>query len=100
MSTAQRTPTVRYDSGAHDESEPTLIVTEVDANGIPHATADAFRNFIAAWQAVDPNGTWEPANVVEHIDALHYEDEAGECEWHVDGHGGYTLDNFPWWIEQ
>lgn len=57
---------VRYDSSAHEETEPRLRAT-VDDRGVPHATFEAFRAFVYEWHAIDPNGTWEPEGV--HLDA-------------------------------
>lgn len=90
---------VRYDSSAHEETEPRLRAT-VDDRGVPHATFEAFRAFVYEWQATDPNGTWEPEGV--HLDAgqLVYADEMGECRWNEDGAGAYALTGFPWWIEE
>lgn len=91
--------TVRYDSSAHDELEPVLNVTEVDAEGMPHATFEAFRAFLYDWMAVDANGTWAPDRLSVVRDELVYEDELGTSRWSSDNKGAFILAGWPWWID-
>lgn len=90
-------------------SSPALECESVKAerwNGfvVPIATAGAFREFIAAWQGVDPNGTWEAGGVrTDRRDGrLVYRDSEGnEDSWDLygvteNGEGLYALDGWVW----
>lgn len=92
--------TVRYASSNRELDEPVLNITDIDDNNVPHATAEAFYDFICEWEDIDPNGTWDSEGVEVINDTLTYSDEAGDLEFAPDGHGGYILADFPWWIER
>lgn len=62
---------------------PTLPGT-LDAKGFAHATAADFRDFIAAWLRVDPNGTWEPDNIIAEARVMTYTDEASALVFNRD----------------
>lgn len=62
---------------------PTLTGT-LDAEGFAHATAADFRDFIAAWHRVDPNGTWEPDNIIAEAHVMTYTDEVGALVFNRD----------------
>lgn len=70
---------------------------------IPNATAAEWRRFIAAWQANDPNGTWNVAGISEHDGALFYVDGDGnEDAWRTvtgtadNGEPLYAFDGWTW----
>jgi len=69
---------------------------------VPIVTAAAFRRFIAAWAAMDPNGTWEPTGVTVDGQTLRYTDSEGyEDSWSLagvtaDGEATYALDGWVW----
>ncbi|PFG45133.1 hypothetical protein ATJ97_0055 [Georgenia soli] len=90
-------------------SSPALECESVRAerwNGfvVPVTTARAFREFIAAWQAMDPNGTWSPTGVTvePNTERLVYRDgDDNEDRWGLygvteTGDGLYALDGWTW----
>lgn len=73
-------------------------------DGAPIVTASAFRRFIAAWAANDPNGTWDVSGIAEGDGVLVYDDEVGRHLFPVVGvtDGAGPLYRLPadWgWIE-
>ncbi|MFD1504437.1 hypothetical protein FE374_05145 [Georgenia yuyongxinii] len=70
---------------------------------VPIATAPAFRAFIAAWQEMDPNGTWEPRGVSVSADGrlVYIDGDGTEDSWEVygvtaGGESTYALDGWTW----
>lgn len=81
-----------------------------DWNGwaVPIVTADEFRRFVMAHALNDPNGSWNPDDVIEGNNALiHHWGGPREFDvWVVaddanaDGQPVYALDGWTWWVAE